>query len=88
MYKIYRQVSYNIKYDYAIIESKNVFIAIRNKNDIEFYKNSKPDNRIGVEILNDSNEDENVENTQNQNKINIENKGYTNDKKIIIHKQI
>ena len=33
------QVSYNTKYDCWIIASKNVSLAIRNKEDIEFYKN-------------------------------------------------
>ena len=35
------QVSYNSKYDCWVIASKNVSIAIRNKEDIEFYKNEK-----------------------------------------------
>ena len=35
------QVSYNAKYDCWVIASKNVSIAIRNKEDIEFYKNEK-----------------------------------------------
>jgi len=35
------QISYNSKYDCWVIASKNVSIAIRNKEDIEFYKNEK-----------------------------------------------
>ena len=35
------QVSYNTKYDCWVIASKNVSIAIRNKEDLEFYKNEK-----------------------------------------------
>ena len=35
------QVSYKAKYDCWVIASKNVSIAIRNKEDIEFYKNEK-----------------------------------------------
>ena len=33
------QVSYNTKYNYWVIASKNVSLALRNKEDIEFYKN-------------------------------------------------
>lgn len=35
------QVSYNIKYNCWVIASKNVSIAVRNKEDVEFYKNEK-----------------------------------------------
>ena len=35
------QVTYNTKYDCWVIASKNVSVAIRNKEDIEFYKNEK-----------------------------------------------
>ena len=52
------QVSFNTKYDCWVIASKNVSMAIRNKDDIEFYKNSsnfeenlKSNYKDGDEIL-------------------------------------
>ena len=52
------QVSYNTKYDCWIIASKNVSLAIRNKEDLEFYKNEnnfkgyfENDNSSGNKIM-------------------------------------
>ena len=53
-------MSYNTKYDCWVIASKNVSLAIRNKEDIEFYKNEKnfieylnEENRPDANILDD-----------------------------------